>query len=179
MYEKVIVPGFPNYYCFGPDVYSTARTQVHKLKPWMNKGYLQVELYTRGCLKKFLVHKLVALCYLGPCPEGMEVLHGPGGKLDNRPENLSYGTKIDNYGRDRRRDGTMPEGEKCYLAILTDEKVFEIRRLKTKGLGLKDISKLFPEVSYDTVRDVVAGKTWKHLLEKSEENLGNSSRLFD
>ena len=178
MYEKVIVPDYPDYFCLGPEIFSTRRLlHVHKLKPWLNKGYLQVQLHNSSGVKKFSVHKIVALCYLGPCPNGMEVCHGPGGRLDNRPENLSYGTKEDNYGRDRRRDGTMPEGEKCHLAKLTNEQVLEFRRLATSGLRIIEISKMFPEVKYDCIRDIVAKKTWRHLREKSEENPKNSSVL--
>jgi hypothetical protein len=33
---------------------------------------------------------LVAATFLGPCPAGMELRHGPGGLSDNSLANLSY-----------------------------------------------------------------------------------------
>ena len=42
------------------------------------------------------VHRMVAATFLGPCPEGMMVLHNNGEPADNRPENLRYGTASDN-----------------------------------------------------------------------------------
>lgn len=51
------------------------------------------------------VHQMVARTFLGPCPVGCHVLHGPNGSSDNSAKNLSYGTPVEN-GRDRRRDGT-------------------------------------------------------------------------
>jgi len=85
-------------------------------------------VYTR---KDYSVHQAVAAAFLGPKPEGLIVLHGPNGKFDNRPENLSYGTHSQN-ALDKHRDGTMPDlsGEKNPAAKLTDEQVAEIRALK-------------------------------------------------
>jgi hypothetical protein len=54
----------------------------------------------------YTVHKLVATAFLGPLPSDKhEVCHGPNGKQDNRPANLSYGTRSQNQF-DRYRDGT-------------------------------------------------------------------------
>ena len=41
-------------------------------------------------------HRLVAAAFLGPCPEGLLVLHNNGDPGDNRPENLRYGTPLEN-----------------------------------------------------------------------------------
>lgn len=42
------------------------------------------------------VHRLVMRTFVGPCPEGMEVLHNNGDPTDNRLSNLRYGTRSDN-----------------------------------------------------------------------------------
>jgi hypothetical protein len=42
------------------------------------------------------VHRLVMRTFVGKCPEGMEVLHANGNPLDNRLENLRYGTRTEN-----------------------------------------------------------------------------------
>lgn len=53
------------------------------------------------------VHRLVALAFIGPCPEGMEVLHINGEPDDNRLENLRYGTRAENVA-DTIRHGRHP-----------------------------------------------------------------------
>jgi len=68
--------------------------------------YLMVVLSKEAKHTNRTVHSLVAASFLGPCPDGCEVLHGLGGKLDNRLRNLKYGTKSENQF-DRLRDGTQ------------------------------------------------------------------------
>lgn len=42
------------------------------------------------------VHSLVAEAFIGPCPEGHEVLHIDGTRSNNRLANLRYGTRREN-----------------------------------------------------------------------------------
>lgn len=67
--------------------------------------------------KEEQVHRLIAAAFLGPCPEGMMVLHNNGDPTDNRPVNLRYGTCADNDhdlylhgGKRRKLDLTDVEG---------------------------------------------------------------------
>ena len=47
---------------------------------------------------RHLVHRLVLLAFVGPCPPGMEACHFPNrNPTDNRLCNLRWGTKRDNY----------------------------------------------------------------------------------
>ena len=64
-----------------------------------------VVLSRDGIERTKAVHALVARAFLGPCPAGQEVLHGPAGALVNRLDNLSYGTHSANI-HDKQRDGT-------------------------------------------------------------------------
>lgn len=67
------------------------------LKPWAKAaGYVAVTLFSDGIRRKFYVHQLVALAFIGPCPPGQEVRHGRGGPADNRLVNLCYGTRSEN-----------------------------------------------------------------------------------
>jgi hypothetical protein len=68
--------------------------------------YLTVTISKDSVHKLFTVHSLVALAFIGEPPSGKEILHGVGGKLDNRLCNLSYGTRSEN-AFDRLRDGTQ------------------------------------------------------------------------
>lgn len=67
--------------------------------------YSIVELHKGAGRKKFSVHRLVMLAFVGPCPEGMEVCHNNGDPTDNRLTNLRYATRSENH-YDKRRHGT-------------------------------------------------------------------------
>lgn len=71
------------------------------------------------------VHTLVALTFLGPKPEGQEVRHLDGNPLNNRVDNLAYGTRTENI-LDVYRQG------KAWRA-LTAEQVLEIRERLAAG----------------------------------------------
>ena len=58
--------------------------------------YPMVGLSVDSERKNFRVHVLVALAFLGPRPEGMQVLHRNDDPDDNRVENLYYGTSQQN-----------------------------------------------------------------------------------
>ena len=67
------------------------------LKPAPNRwGYLHVVLCRNGKMKNSRVHKLVAVAFLGQCPDGMEVNHVDGDKKNNELENLEYMTHQEN-----------------------------------------------------------------------------------
>jgi hypothetical protein len=57
-----------------------------------------------------LVHKLVALAFLGPRPDGQEVRHLDGDPLNNRADNLAYGTRTENLLDIYRAGGSRPGG---------------------------------------------------------------------
>lgn len=64
------------------------------------------------------VHKLVMITFVGPCPPGMEVLHGDGDKSNNSLVNLSYGTHLENMADAVAAgvmvaNGTWFRGERC------------------------------------------------------------------
>jgi hypothetical protein len=62
-----------------------------------SRKYLRVKLSAGGGQRKsYLVHRLVALAFLGPCPDGKEVRHLDGDNLNNRAANLAYGTSSEN-----------------------------------------------------------------------------------
>jgi len=69
-------------------------------------GRNTVGLSKNGVRLTVMVHRIVAIAWIGPCPDGCICLHGPNGLNDNSVSNLSWGTYSDNNGRDRRRDGT-------------------------------------------------------------------------
>lgn len=55
-------------------------------------------------------------------------------------------------------------GDKNGRAKLTTEDVLEIRKLHTNGISNSEIYKLYPQVTPSSIRGVINGTTWKHLL---------------
>lgn len=133
-------------------------------------GYMQVGLSAQNRNRTRKVHQLVMLAHAGPCPEGQEVLHGPGGKLDNSLPNLSYGTRAENCA-DKMRDGTSNWGERNGSARLSEADIREIRRMyvSTKHLGryhpdrwtAVKLSAAFG-VGQTTIGAIVRGRSWAH-----------------
>ncbi len=112
------------------------------------------------------VHVLVLLAFAGAPKPGEIARHGPLGPDSNRwPEDLCWGTRADNNGADRRRDGTIINGERVPNAILTEVIVLECRR--RHYVGGEPIPALAAEhgVTRWTLGNAVRlnGKTWRHL----------------
>lgn len=51
------------------------------------------------------IHQIVLEAFCGPCPDGMEVLHGNGIRTDNRLSNLRYGTRSENECHEQHMKG--------------------------------------------------------------------------
>jgi len=144
-------------------VYSNGVKRFYKgklLKPaLLKKGYATVAL-GKDHRNKY-VHRLVAEAFLGPCPEGMEVLHGPNGVADNSVNNLSYGTRRQNM-QDKLRDGTQPRGTQCYQTKLSEDDVREIRRMKAEFVPLSVISERF-NISKPHICGICSRIRWAHI----------------
>jgi hypothetical protein len=126
-------------------------------------GYRVVALYKNKLGPVRPVHQLVAEAFIGPCPEGLQVLHGSKDRADNRACNLSYGTAKDNAA-DRFRDGTTARGERNGLAKLTEAQVRYIRR-QLVNAPYGTASRLAREfgVGPDLISLIKAGKAWAWL----------------
>lgn len=138
---------------------NTTRGKI--LSSSLSNGYPAVTLFRNGKRKRWLVHRLVLAAFTGPCPPGQEARHGPGGKLDERLENLCYGTRSENH-LDKRRDGTSRCGEGNNKAKLTPDAVHEIRARAAEGVSQHVLASLFG-VCQATISQVVRRKTWTHV----------------
>src|SRR5436305_1185025 len=90
------VPGYPNYQV---SRYGQVRSLVrHKLLALFQskRGYLHVNLYRDGKAHNCLVHRLVAMAFIGVIPPGWEVNHKDGDKGNARLENLEIVTREEN-----------------------------------------------------------------------------------
>ncbi len=73
------------------------RSQRCVLKPRRNRrGYLYVNLYRGGQARTFQVHRVVLDAFVGPRQIGQECRHLDGDRLNNRLDNLTWGTPSEN-----------------------------------------------------------------------------------
>ena len=133
------------------------------LKTRLRGEYWGISLYRRGGRigKQYTVHKLVAMAFLGPIPDGMNVLHGPAGALDNRVGNLRIGTQRENI-HDKFRDGTMPLGERHHEAKLTDAAVAEMRARYAHGEAIRALAASYG-IAFGVARKALNGEAWGHI----------------
>lgn len=128
--EKEIWKDIPNYE--GYQVSNLGRVKSFYglkekiLKPWVTRGYYQVELCKNSIGKNYLVHRLVWEAFNGQIPENMQVNHINEIKTDNRlsnlnlmtcKENINYGTGIERRVK-KRING---KGSKPVLQFTLDD----------------------------------------------------------
>lgn len=164
------IPGHPGYLA-GSDglIYSTHgpgagsvrldRKYPPRIKKGriQNSGYFYVNLVVLKCGKRtgrrLSVHRLVALAWHGEPPKSDScVRHLNGRKLDNRPENLRYGSARQNFADMIRL--------KHRSIKLTPKTVREIRLELMDGKSYSEIGVKYGTCS-DNVRAIAEGLTWR------------------
>lgn len=118
MTQWLPVPGYERLYQVSDDgqVLSAPRprTRGGLLKQFDDgHGYPHVTLTRNGIQRRFGVHQLVALAFIGPCPEGREVRHLDGNPANRNASNLAYGTHGENM-RDMILHGTSSTARKTH-----------------------------------------------------------------
>ena len=137
------------------------------LKPSITQGYEHVDLHKKGKDKTMRVHKLVAVAFIGTCPDGVEVNHIDGDKTNNCLNNLEYVTPSENRRHAFRIGLQSFRGENNNSSKLTEENVHEIRKVYGKE-PLESIATRFG-VSQQTIGDIINGRSWASLKEEGEE----------
>lgn len=108
------IPGFPGYQVSDLGMVVSYRSGRRVVRvPSRQDGYLRLMLHIDGVHHKRGVHQLVALAFIGPCPDGQEVRHLDNVRDNNVPSNLAYGTRSDNM-RDALVAGTHNQASKTH-----------------------------------------------------------------
>lgn len=132
------------------------RYQARILNPSVEKGYLRVHLGFDGKKIKAWVHSLVLRAFVGEPAEDQITRHLNGVRTDNRPENLAWGTHLENMA-DRKAHGKYAEADRHVMAKLTREDVRLIRESKQSGA---DLARLLC-VSQSQISSIRKGKSWR------------------
>ena len=138
----------------------------HKLKLNVDRyGYFRVSLYFAKRLYKCKVHRLICETFHGSCPPGMVCRHMNDNKIDNRSDNLVWGTLSENQV-DSMRNGTNnpSRGEKHHASKLTENDVREIRTTYATGNVYQgQLAELYG-ISKRQIGRIVRMQDWKHVM---------------
>jgi predicted XRE-type DNA-binding protein len=133
------------------------------LKPVKDiEGYLYVNLYKNGKIKRFSIHRLVALTFIPNPNNYSQVNHKNDIKDKNYIKNLKWGTQKQNV-HDAIKNGIFSMGEKHYIAKLSNKQIIEIRKMWSSGdFYQTEIAKKF-NVHHTNISLIVNCKSWKHI----------------
>ncbi len=159
------IPGFGGFYEVSNE--GQVRRVLHlPLKPARDKRNYERVILSNGKndRRRWQVHRVVALVFIGECPPGYVVNHKDGNPANNHVSNLEYVTQHENI-LDSWRRGRRPAhmGMKTHFAKLSDTDVIRIRRLRKDGMTYAEIAAQF-NTKPANVWHICVGNTWKHLL---------------
>jgi hypothetical protein len=126
-----------------------------------SNGYLKVVIRLDGKAKTISVHRVVCAAFYGPCPDGYQVRHLDGNKLNNAVVNLKYGTPKEN-GEDKVKHQTATRGENVCTAKISESQAIEIASDLSNGVSATAIAILL-EIPRNIVYKIKHGKTWNWL----------------
>jgi len=158
------IPNHPGYYADAAgDIWSARQTVVKRLKSRIGPhGYRNLTLSLGNKLTQHSVHALVCSAFHGVKPDGMCCRHLNGDPLDNRAENLTWGTTTDNAA-DRRKHGNEYHGEKHHNARFNLDAVRVMRNLyDVQKWSACRIAKCF-DVQLSVIHSILKRKSWKHI----------------
>lgn len=125
------------------------------------KGYPYVSPSVCGKQRAEKAHIMICEAFHGPRPAGYLVRHKDGCRVNCRPDNLAYGTALENQ-RDRIEHGTSNRGERSVNARVTEAEVREIRALHALKLSLVEIGDRYG-IAASTVSLIATGRRWAHV----------------
>ena len=131
--ELIQIQSLPDYYRVGTDLniwsrHKTSHYHFRKIDGWHALvGYLDSYGYRiiRVGTRHRKVHQLICEAFHGPRPKGMECRHLDGDRLNNDPENLKWGTNLENI-QDAIAHGNTLLGEKNPFSKLSDAQRLEV-----------------------------------------------------
>ena len=132
------------------------------LKPGLSgrKGHRARHLTVCIGRNTVLVHRLVALAFIGPCPPGKQVAHNDGVSTNNAATNLRYATAKENQG-DMILHGTSQRGIKNVNNKLQPHQVKEIKSL-LGGVTQRELAERYG-VSQAAINYISVGRSWSWL----------------
>jgi len=136
------------------------------LKPILSpSGYYHVNLYKDKKLKTFRINRIVLMTFDRMPKDGEVSMHLDNNKLNNKLENLKWGTCKDN-AQQMHKEGrnNCISGSKNPMAKTNEEEVAKIKILyKYNNLSVSKIAKMYNK-KYHFVYDIVKNLKWNHVI---------------
>ncbi|MBT2244586.1 HNH endonuclease [Sphingobium sp. BHU LFT2] len=120
-------------------------------------GYLMTVFCRNGLQTGAYIHHLVAEAFIGMRPDGYDVCHNDGDRLNNRADNLRYDTRAGNFA-DKRKHGTSRYNPNT----LTAEIVRVIKAGLKAGRKGAELAREFG-VTPPTISHIKTGHTWSYV----------------
>lgn len=162
------VEGFPRYEVSNLGrirSYVSHRRKKIIVKPWkINSGYLSIRLNEKETRKGFLVHRLVASCFIGKCPVGYFVNHKDENRMNNRADNLEYLTPKENINYGSAIDKIRESRSIKVVASFPDgtEIVFPSMQFASLKLGHKKSNEISRHILGTRTSFTVHGAKWRY-----------------
>lgn len=132
------------------------------IRTWISNGRPSARFHVNGRPITRQVGKAILEAFCGPPPAGKTwCLHKNDNPLDNRLENLYWGSRIDNV-TDRHRNGRQVKGMRCHNSVLTPRKVRCIRQLAKSGMTRRSLAEKYGCSQY-CITAAVNKMTWNHI----------------
>lgn len=123
-------------------------------------NYKEVQLSYNNVPKKYMIHRLVAICFLGlDVSSDLEVNHKNGDKIDNRLCNLEIVTHKQNIKHSIDTMLKNDYGEKHVRAKLTNQQADDIRRMWWNGVKQVDMANMYG-VCKQVINNIVHNKSY-------------------
>lgn len=165
------LPGYEGFYsastlgrirreCTGP---GTFPGRIRETGRPSSSGYVLIHLSRNAQRRVVLLHRVIAETFFGPCPDGMEVNHIDGDKLNNAVGNLEYVTRKANHAHAINVLGHRRDGYFGGTAKLTIDQVRSIRQQYAAGnRNFSELGRRFG-VRHATVSRIISGRTWRNV----------------
>jgi|SRR6516165_445095 len=153
--ERRCVPGYPRWEADSDgNVYRDGRLVLG----WEQEGYIRVSL-GQGTVKRSV---LICTAFHGERPIGLSCLHEDDVKLNDKPNNLYWGTQSQNM-QDAYDNGSVDRiGINNGNCALSEEDVLSIRREYADGATQVNISRKYG-IGQAQVSRIVNRQSWRHV----------------
>jgi len=133
------------------------------LSPGKGKyGHCGIQLYKNGKKYKALVHRLVAIHFISPAPEGCEVNHIDFDPTNNHVSNLEWATHQQNIYHSRHRLANK-KGEECTHSKVTEQDVIAMRaEYAAGGISFVKLAKKY-NVCPQQCHRIIRRERWAHI----------------
>jgi len=136
---------------------------IGKIIKWhtcTSTGYPDIRFTVNRKQTAIPVHRIVAAAFLGKKPDGLQIRHLDGNKMNNCVSNICYGTAKEN-NQDKVKHGRSSKGVLNPKNKLTPENVLKIRSMKGE-VKAKHVAYIY-SLNESTVYRIWNKKYWSHL----------------